>query len=82
MSLILYNIKRDIDTFIDGNYSVKSLEDNEIFGKSIRELATELESSVFNIDLASGLNNAAVHRILNNVKAELLKSGELIEECE
>ena len=28
ISQILYNIKRDIDTIIDGNYSVKSLEDN------------------------------------------------------
>lgn len=81
ISQVLYNIKRDIDTIIDGNYSVKSLEDNEIFNKSIRNLAEELESSVFNISIASGLNNTMTHRILANTKSDLLKSGELREEC-
>lgn len=81
ISQVLYNIKRDIDTIIDGNYSIKSLEDNEIFNKSIRNLAEELESSVFNISVASGLNNAMTHRILANTKSDLLKSGELREEC-
>ena len=81
ISQVLYNIKRDIDTIIDGNYSVKSLEDNEIFNKSIRNLAEELESSVFNIGIASGLNSAMTHRILANTKSDLLKSGELREEC-
>lgn len=81
ISQVLYNIKRDIDTVIDGNYSVKSLEDSEIFNKSIRNLAEELESSVFNISIASGLNNAMTHRILANTKSDLLKSGELREEC-
>ena len=81
ISQVLYNIKRDIDTIIDGNYSVKSLEDSEIFNKSIRNLAEELESSVFNISIASGLNNAMTHRILANTKSDLLKSGELREEC-
>lgn len=81
VSQILYNIKRDIDTIIDGNYSVKSLDNNEIFNKSIKELAEELESSVFNIDVAAGLNNAATHRIIANIKSDLLKSNELREEC-
>ena len=81
ISQVLYNVKRDIDTIIDGNYSVKSLEDNEIFNKSIRNLAEELESSTFNINVASGLNNAMTHRILANTKSDLLKSGELREEC-
>lgn len=81
VSQVLYNVKRDIDTIIDGNYSVKSLEDNEVFNKSIRNLAEELESSAFNINIASGLNNAMTHRILANTKSDLLKSGELREEC-
>ena len=81
VSQIMYNIKRDIDTIIDGNYSVKSLEDNEIFNESIRDLAEKLESSTFNINVGAGLNNAMTHRILANVKSDLLKSGELREEC-
>lgn len=81
ISSILYNIKRDIDTIIDGNYSIKSLDNNEIFNKSIKELAEQLESSTFNINIAAGLNNAMTHRILANVKSDLLKSGELREEC-
>ena len=81
ISQILYNIKRDIDTIVDGNYSVKSLDNDEIFNKSLRELAEQLESSTFNINVASGLNNAATHRILANTKSDLLKSGELREEC-
>ena len=80
------NIENRISLFegsrtMDGNYSVKSLEDNEIFNKSIRNLAEELESSIFNINVASGLNNAMTHRILANTKSDLLKSGELREEC-
>ena len=81
VSQIMYNIKRDIDTIIDGNYSVKSLEDNEIFNESIRDLAEKLESSTFNINVGAGLNNAMTHRILANTKSDLLKSGELKEEC-
>lgn len=81
ISQILYNIKRDIDTIIDGNYSIKSLDNNEIFDKSLRDLAEQLESSTFNINIAAGLNNAMTHRILANVKSDLLKSGELREEC-
>lgn len=81
ISQILYNIKRDIDTIIDGNYSVKSLDSSEVFNKSIRELAEQLESSTFNINIASGLNNAMAHRMLANTKSDLLKSGELREEC-
>lgn len=81
ISQILYDIKRDIDTIIDGNYSVKSLDNNEIFDKSLKDLAEYLESSTFNINIASGLNNAMAHRILANVKSDLLKSGELREEC-
>ena len=81
LSKILYNIKRDIDTIIDGNYSIKSLDNNEIFDKSLKNLAEQLESSTFNINVAAGLNNAMTHRILANTKSDLLKSGELREEC-
>lgn len=81
LSSLLYDMKRDIDTIIDGNYSVKSLDENEIFNKSIRELAVLLESDNFNIKSAGSLTSGYIHRMLANTKSDLLKSGELQEQC-
>ena len=81
LSSLMYDMKRDIDTIIDGNYSVKSLDENEIFGKSLKELANILESDNFNIKSAGSLTSSYIHRMLANTKENLLKSGELQEQC-
>lgn len=82
ISYILYNIKRDIDTIINGNYSVKSLEESTLFDQTLRNLAEDLESESFNIDQPAGLRNSEQHRILANVKSDLIKTNQLEEICE
>ena len=77
---ILYYIQRDLDTILDGNYSVKSLD--EVFNCSLKELAELTESNIFNIENGGSLNPSTVHRMLANVKEHFLKTNELTENCE
>jgi len=76
----MYYIQRDLDTLLDGNYSVRSLD--EVFGNSLLELAEQTESNMFNIENGGSLNPASIHRILANTKEKFLKSGDLTENCE
>lgn len=77
---IMYYIQRDLDTLLDGNYSIRSLD--EVFGNSLLELAEQTESNMFNIENGGSLNPASIHRILANTKEKFLKSGDLTENCE
>lgn len=79
---IQYNIQRVLDSVLMGDVSVASLDGN-ISQFSLKELANMVQSHTMQntfsgrIDLAAG----EAHRILANVKSELLKSGDLIEQC-
>lgn len=80
LNQILYYIQRDLDTILDGNYSVRSLD--EVFNYSLMELAEITESNMFNIENGGSLNPSTIHRMLANVKENYLKTGELSENCE
>lgn len=76
---LMYNIKRDIDSIVFGEKSVKSL--TNVFGKSLLQLAEELNSDNFNIDTLGTLDSATIHRMLANTKEELMQKNELIQDC-
>lgn len=80
LNQILYYIQRDLDTLLDGNYSVRSLD--EVFNNSLLELADMTESNLFNVENGGSLNPARIHRMLANTKESFLKSGDLTENCE
>ena len=79
MNYVMYNIKRDIDSIIFGEVSVKTIDN--LFQNSLLNLASRLNSSNFDVDSAGTIDDAAIHRIMSNVKEELLTNNELIENC-
>lgn len=76
LNSIIYNLKRDLDTILDGTYSVKAIDEQELFSMSLTELANAVDSQQFNT------TTATTHRLLANLKEELLNKGELQEYCE
>ena len=74
-----YNFKRLLDSALMGQMSVKSI--NNPYMLSISELAARVNSQLLEDSTLSSLDFAALHRMLSNVKSELLESNELREEC-
>lgn len=78
---LMYEIYRNIDTLIDGNYSVKSLQ-TSAFGHTLEDLYKNLQSeNVINKQQGS-LDAATIHRTLANVKEDLMKKQLLEERCD
>lgn len=76
-----YNIIRTLDTILMGDNSVATIDDETLYNSSLRELAEIVNSSTM-VNTAHGfLEDALIHRVLANVKQELLEKGDLKEEC-
>ena len=80
MSKLTYEVLRNIDSFIFGEYSIKTLDDN-IFGSSIIELSKSLQSDIINNKQYGSLSPDMIHRILSNYKEDLKKQNLLEERC-
>lgn len=81
VNTLMYNIKRDIDTIIDGKYSSKSMNITELFNSSILDLSKLLQSDKVNISTGGVMTDSYIHRILSNEKEELISNNELIQDC-
>lgn len=79
MSKLFYELFRNIDSIISGKYSVKGL--STVFDKSILQLSELLQSEIINNKFYGSLTPDTVHRVLANLKEDLMKKGELREEC-
>lgn len=81
---IVYNVKRMLDTILMGQDSVKTLSNDNLFNKSLKELAQEVNSTIMTNQFHGTLNveGAEIHRKLNNFKSDLIKQGLLEEFCE
>lgn len=77
-----YNIKRLLDSAFMGQYSVKSIPNSQLYNLSLSELTTILNSNLLESNFSGSLDEAMQHRILANTKEELIKKGDLREECE
>lgn len=78
---INYNIIRTLDTILMGDNTVGALDDETLYNSSLREVAKLVNSSTM-VNTAHGfLEDALIHRVLANVKQELLENGDLKEEC-
>ena len=76
-----YNIRRLLDTMLDGDFSVKIIEDNVLYKSTLEKIARLVNSSeVFN-GMTGTISEAFIHRTLNNQKADLLRRNKLIEIC-
>lgn len=76
---LMYYIVRDIDSILMGKQSVKCL--SSIYGKSLLELAEEVDSDNLDIDTAGTLDDATIHRIMANTKEDLMNKNELTQDC-
>ena len=81
INMLMYEIYRNLDTLIDGNYSVKSLTDSP-FGYTLEELYTKLQSEVVVNKQYGSLDEGTIHRTLANVKEDLTKKNLLEERCD
>lgn len=77
-----YNMKRLLDSAFMGQYSVKSIPNSQLYSLSLSELTTILNSNLLESNFSGSLDEAMQHRILANTKEELIKKGDLREECE
>lgn len=81
LSKLTYEVLRNLDSFIDGEYSVKTIK-QDIFGKSIMQLSRSLQSDIINNKQYGSLTPDMVHRILSNYKEDLKKNNLLEERCD
>lgn len=73
-----YNVHRMLDTMFMGDYSSKIVPDQDLPFMSMFKLGRLVNSQY----IYSNLFNASImHRKTQNIKQELLKSGEIIKEC-
>lgn len=79
---IIYNIKRMLDSMLMGDISVRSIPTESLMNLSITEIAELVNSNAFNNVSKCSLSNSHQHRILNNIKSDLIKNNELIENCQ
>lgn len=76
-----YNIKRLLDSALMGQYSVKSLDESKLYNMSLKKLATIMQSMLLNPVQLGSMDDAALHRVLANKKSDLMKKGDLREDC-
>lgn len=81
---ISYNVKRLLDTILMGQDSVRTLSDDKIFTLSLKQIAQEVNSSIMSNKFHGTVNveNAELHRVLNNMKSDLYKQKTLKEYCD
>ena len=78
---ISYNVHRLLDSVLMGSDSSKVISDNRLYNLSLKDLAAELNSAIM-INNRPPLKNSELHRILNNMKSDLIKEGKLKEICD
>lgn len=79
---IFYNTKRLLDIILMGDYSVKEINDREIYSYTLRDLSKFANSHFGKNSFKGSLDDAAISRIMANVKMNLVEKGELEEVCE
>lgn len=79
---IFYNINRLLDSTLNGNYSVESVDPQELYNMNLLELSQLVQSNTFVPSYRGSLDQATVHRLAANIKQSLLENGDLMEICE
>lgn len=79
---INHHVKQMLDNILLGDYSTKSINNNQLYLLSLKDIASIVNSSKLNSNFQGVIDNATVKRILSNKKMELMKDKSLQEECE
>ena len=76
-----YNIRRLLDSILNGDFSNKIIDGNVLYRSTLEKVARIVNSrEIFN-NMTGTMSQSFVHRLLNNYKSDLLKSGKLKEIC-
>lgn len=78
---IFYNVNRTLDTILMGDASVNCVPKEDLYQINLQTLAKMVNSASMNNNYLGQLNDATLNRIMANVKQELMKKGELREDC-
>lgn len=77
----VYDIKRALDVGIFGDFSVKTLSNEELFGSKLVDVAQAVNSDLIRNNFADVWKYSKYNRKLANMKEDLLKRGIITEEC-
>lgn len=78
---IEYYMRRCLDAMLSGKYSINSIPILRVLKSNLLDLGYTLESSKIANSRTSSVDLSAIHRMVNNKKSELLKQGDIIQEC-
>lgn len=76
---IFYNINRTLDSMLMGDISVKSVKNP--YDLTLKTLAQIVNSQSMVNNFRGSMNDATLNRIMANTKSELMKNGDLREDC-
>ena len=78
-----YNVRRLLDSMLMGDLSTKTIEGSILYRTSLKTVTELVNSKSMTNNFRGTFNeeNSALHRKLNNRKAELIKEGKLKEVC-
>lgn len=80
---INYNVKRTLDTLLFGDYSTKTIPEDQLYTATYKQVAKGVNSSKLTSNFKGDLfDGSELHRKLNNTKSELLRKGQLTEQCD
>lgn len=79
-----YNMGRVLDSILFGEQSIATMDTKSLFNSSLVKLSEYLGSALTNNQYSGTFNvkSAEVHRVLANVKSDLMKNKDLKEFCE
>lgn len=78
---LMYDVTRLLDSILFGSVSTKQMKFDNLLNMSLKQLAKAVNSAEMNSDFQGSLDAAEAHRVLSNVKSDLLKEGRLEEYC-
>ena len=78
-----YNMGRVLDSILFGEQSIATMDTKSLFNSSLVKLSEYLGSALTNNQYSGTFNvkSAEVHRVLANVKSDLMKNKDLKEFC-
>lgn len=79
---VQFQVNRMIDTMLEGSFGIRDLKLQDIGKYSLKQIADLVNSSKMTSVNSFPLEDSSIHRKLNNMKSEMLKSGQLKEVCD
>lgn len=79
---VQFQVNRMLDIILHGSKSVNDVEHEAYGDKSLKQIAYDVNSQIMTSYDQTLLEDSTIHRKINNMKSDLLKSGKLMEVCD